>query len=277
MNSYEYNSDAFWAKVEKTADCWEWRASRFPDGYGQVRVKFNGNWRSVGAHRVAYQDTFGPIAAGAMIDHRCHNTACVNPSHLRLATAKQNAEHKVTARKDSASGIRGVSWKPRQNRWLASVGHNGRRIHIGYFHTSTEAAEAVTAKRNELFTHNDADRKAAPMTEYFFTKEQAAKVARDLIVGYHENTANENQDTDRLAFRISGILGIPAKADAVENALYLLDELARVDRGTHEDLVVNRSGTIDNTPELIERLDMALTDAIDDVTARFRDHMELAA
>ena len=115
------------------------------------------------------------------------------------------------------------------------------------------------------------------MNTYYFTKEQAAKVARDLIVEYHETTANENQDTDRLAFRISGILGIPANADAVENALHLLDELARVDRGTHEDLDTNLSGTIDNTTELLERFEMELTDAIDDVTARFRDHMELAA
>lgn len=115
------------------------------------------------------------------------------------------------------------------------------------------------------------------MNEYYFTKEQAEKVARDLIVGYHENTTNENQDTDRLAFRISGTLGIPANSDAVENALYLLDELARVDRGTHEDLLVNRTGTVDNTAELVERFEMELTDAISDVTARFRGHMELAA
>lgn len=112
---------------------------------------------------------------------------------------------------------------------------------------------------------------------YWFTKEQAEKVARDLIVSYHENVANADQDTDRLAFRISGILGIPANADAVENALYSLDQLARVECGTHEDLDVNRSGTIDNTTELVERFEMELADAISDITARFRDHWELAA
>lgn len=112
---------------------------------------------------------------------------------------------------------------------------------------------------------------------YLFTKDQANKIARDLIVGCHETRADVDQDSDKLAFRISGLLEIPANPSAVENALYLLDELARVDRGTHEDLDVNRAGTIDNTAELIERFEMELNDAINEVTAPFRTHMELAA
>lgn len=112
---------------------------------------------------------------------------------------------------------------------------------------------------------------------YLFTKEQAAKIARDLIVTHHETTAVEDQDADRLAYRISGILGIAPQNDAVENALNLLDELVLVERGTHSALEVNRSGTVDNTATVVEHLEGELTAAIEDVVARFTDHWELAA
>ena len=112
---------------------------------------------------------------------------------------------------------------------------------------------------------------------YLFTKEQAAKVARDLIVSHHENVALADQDADRLAYRISGILGIAPQSHAVENALNSLDELLQVERGTHRALEVNQAGTIDNTAELVEHLESELTTAILDVVARFQDHWELAA
>lgn len=112
---------------------------------------------------------------------------------------------------------------------------------------------------------------------YLFTKEQAAKVARDLIVSHHETVALADQDADRLAYRISGILGIAPRNDAVENALNLLDELLQVERGTHASLEVNRSGSVDNTPEVLEHLEIQLSMAIDEVAAGFRDHWELTA
>lgn len=112
---------------------------------------------------------------------------------------------------------------------------------------------------------------------YFFTKEQAAKIARDLIVSHHENVALEDQDADRLAYRISGILEIPAQNAAVENALNLLDELLQVEGGTHSALEVNRAGTIDNTEQVMEHLEIQLDMAITDVVAGFQDHWELAA
>jgi hypothetical protein len=39
--------------------------------------------------------------------------------------------------------------------------HFRRLLHVGLFLTIAEAEAAVIAKRNELFTHNDMDRRAA--------------------------------------------------------------------------------------------------------------------
>lgn len=61
----------------------------------------------------------------------------------------------------NTSGVRGVSWHKDRRRWRAKVVHHGQSIHLGSFATVSEAERAVWAKRNELFTHNDADRMSA--------------------------------------------------------------------------------------------------------------------
>ncbi len=59
----------------------------------------------------------------------------------------------------SSTGVCGVYTDG--NRFRASVCHHGKSIHVGYFATIEEAGATVRAKCNELFTHNDADRRAS--------------------------------------------------------------------------------------------------------------------
>jgi hypothetical protein len=147
----------FWGKVEKTAGCWQWLAHKGHDGYG--RFKLNG--RAYLAHRLAYELASGPIPEGLQIDHTCHARSCVNPSHLRAVTNKQNKENLSGPQRNGVSGVRGVFWNKGSNRWRASVRHNGVHHHLGYFRSIAEAEKVVIAKRNKLFTHNDLDRRAA--------------------------------------------------------------------------------------------------------------------
>lgn len=145
--------ERFFAKVEKTDGCWNWTAGLNRYGYG----RFRGADKAVLAHRFAYEFLVGPISSGLQLDHICHNRRCVNPDHLRAVTNKENSENRAK----NQSGIRGVHWNKRDKRWSATMTHNGKRIHVGYFNTAGEAEVAVITKRNELFTHNDADRHTA--------------------------------------------------------------------------------------------------------------------
>lgn len=91
-----------------------------------------------------------------VLDHTCFNPSCVNPEHLRPVTRKQNQENR--SRAIGGSGVRGVTWCKRKLKWKAQVRHSGKNYHAGYFTDLADAERAATAKRMELFTHNDRDR-----------------------------------------------------------------------------------------------------------------------
>jgi hypothetical protein len=90
----------FWSKVDKRGpdECWEWKAKCNPNGYGQFRVK-----EHTTAHRVSWELTNGPIPEGLYVCHRCDNPPCVNPAHLFLGTAQDNARDMVKKGRDRAS------------------------------------------------------------------------------------------------------------------------------------------------------------------------------
>lgn len=131
--------------------CWLWIGPVHSQGYGvQGRIL---------AHRRAYEELVGPIPEKHDLDHTCHVRLCVNPAHLRVTTRKENMENHQGARRDSKSGVRGVYWEERVNRWRAQVKSNGVHIHIGYFRGLEDAQVAVRDARNKHFTHNDLDKK----------------------------------------------------------------------------------------------------------------------
>jgi hypothetical protein len=83
--------ERFMSKVVKTKTCWFWGGTRNVDGYGRVRI----NGKSDGAHRVSYEYHIGPIPKGLYVCHKCDCPPCVNPDHLFLGTARDNARDKI--------------------------------------------------------------------------------------------------------------------------------------------------------------------------------------
>jgi hypothetical protein len=79
-------------------ECIIWKQSLKETGYGQTF--FQG--KVTRAHRAAWIKVHGPIPAGLVLDHTCHDPkeceggvtcihrACVNVDHLRLVTQQEN-------------------------------------------------------------------------------------------------------------------------------------------------------------------------------------------
>lgn len=143
----------FWAKVEKTEACWNWKGHVDSNGYGRFHHSY--------AHRYSLLINRPALIGIQQVDHRCHNKACVNPDHLRAVTNKQNQENRRGANKNSKSGVRGVNWMPHYGKWRAQFKHNGRSIYVGIYETIEEAEAAVVAKRRQVFKHSERDRATA--------------------------------------------------------------------------------------------------------------------
>lgn len=99
LNSFVNNIDR-WGKT----NCWNWKGFIAPNGYGRARSIETGSLEY--AHRTSYKYFVGEIADGLYVLHKCNNPQCVNPDHLYLGTAKDNAADREMAQNHKARRIK---------------------------------------------------------------------------------------------------------------------------------------------------------------------------
>lgn len=151
-------AERFEKYVDRSGACWLWTGGS-SGGYGRIKEDAPGR-QQIGAHRVSYELTNGPIPKGMVVDHLCHVKLCVNPNHLRAIAIKQNLEHRAGPSRNNKSGYLGV-YEYFPGCWRGKVKHHGKENYTGRYDTPEEADVAVRALRNKLFTHNDHDRRGA--------------------------------------------------------------------------------------------------------------------
>ncbi len=76
-------TDEFWAKIEKTDECWNWKGGT--DGSGRGILTWQG--RREYAYRVAYEISSGKPLNGIRLTQSCKNLLCVRFEHLVNKTA----------------------------------------------------------------------------------------------------------------------------------------------------------------------------------------------
>ncbi len=84
------------------------------------------------------------------VDHINRDKLDNRKANLRLATRSQNQANTLP-KKDSKSGLKGVSWYKKNHKWVAGVRINRKFIYLGAFSDKYNAAKAYDKKAVELF------------------------------------------------------------------------------------------------------------------------------
>jgi hypothetical protein len=120
-----------------------------PTGYVGMVV----NYQRYRAHRLAWLYVYGVMPEGE-IDHMDGDKSNNAITNLRVVTTKQNREN-TGLQCNNTSGVRGVYWDKRREKWMARVQHHKKWIFLGRFDSIDQAAQIVKEARRTTFTHND--------------------------------------------------------------------------------------------------------------------------
>jgi hypothetical protein len=82
---------------------------------------------------------------GFQVDHFDGDSLNNTRDNLRVTTQSENQQNRHSARRDSKTGIRGVSFNA--GKWIAHAQVNGKRRHLGTFLTAEEAEKCVVQFR----------------------------------------------------------------------------------------------------------------------------------
>lgn len=109
------------------------------------------NARRFSLHRLI----LGDMQEGNVVDHINGDTLDNRRCNLREVTPAQNVQNVKRARSNSKSGILGVHWVKRLNKWNATVRVNGTRYDLGMYTDIADAEMAVKIARAKHLTHAD--------------------------------------------------------------------------------------------------------------------------
>ena len=82
------------------------------------------------------------VPQGMVIDHINHDGMDNRKANLRPATHSQNMCHVRKRPGTKHSKYKGIYWKKRNRKWMAMIGFQKKRIHLGYFRSEIDAAKA---------------------------------------------------------------------------------------------------------------------------------------
>ena len=111
-----------------------------PQGYYSIALLKNGKRKTFRIHQLVAMAFLGHRLNGfkAIIDHKDNDPLNNLLNNLQITTNRHNASKD---KKGYTSKYVGVNWKASRNKWRATIYHNGKDVHLGFFDDEKEASE----------------------------------------------------------------------------------------------------------------------------------------
>lgn len=84
------------------------------------------------------------------VDHANVDSVDNRTNNMRDATAAQNGRNR-RVQTNNKTGLKGASWNPSANRFVARIKHNGKSLHLGCFLTAQAAHDAYCDAARRLY------------------------------------------------------------------------------------------------------------------------------
>lgn len=138
--------EAFAARTVRRGECLIWTGAADKHGYGRMSV----NGKLMLSHRYAWERENGPLSVEELVDHHvCYTPACVEITHLRVATHAQNEQNRRGPEVISSTGFRNVYRNG--SGFSVQIETGGKSHYYGTYRTKEEAAAVAESARRELF------------------------------------------------------------------------------------------------------------------------------
>lgn len=138
-----------------TEDKWKiseftWRAN--DQGYIYTKISYGGKDEIMFLHRLI-MDTLDKDWHKVQVDHINHNPRDNRKENLRITTPSGNQHNRKNLRPDNSSGYTGVM--NRNNKWIATIGIDGKIEFLGSFNTKEEAISMRKRAEEYFFGKKD--------------------------------------------------------------------------------------------------------------------------
>ena len=93
--------------INSKSECWNWLSTIDKCGYGVFFYR-DKEYKRYAAHRISYMIYHRKrLKSTTLVLHKCDNTKCVNPNHLKLGSHKSNVRDRVKKQRSAVGSEHG--------------------------------------------------------------------------------------------------------------------------------------------------------------------------
>ena len=149
ITDYENYSISSYGRVRNDTTGLILKAGNDGHGYNYVVLYNDNNKKKMTVHKLVANAFIDNPDNKPCIDHIDNDKLNNKVTNLRYATHIENNQNR-SMRKDNTSGIKGVTFIKRYNKWQAQIKINGKNIYLGSFDNKDEAIKARLIKSMEI-------------------------------------------------------------------------------------------------------------------------------